>query len=101
MQLSPPQKFIKIPLEVGAKWKYADEVFVSDYEVNGEEEITVPAGTFKAIKITMNGLEYSGPMSFQYYSILWVSKGVGIVKEDSKAGMRYPFVAKLVSKELK
>lgn len=84
--LKSPALMLKYPLEKGAKWETA---LVSDkaevkyaFENLGEEEIKVPAGTFKAWKIRMTGT--LDTTSFEGTS--WYAKGVGLVKQVLVAG---------------
>lgn len=53
-------------------------MFTRKFRVFGEEEVRVPAGTFKAIRIVMTG--QSGPTEIK--RTIWFAKGKGFVKEE-------------------
>jgi len=55
-----------------------------DIVVNGAEDVTVPAGTYHTIKLTM---AYSSPSSTSANTITeWIAKGVGVVKSSQTVG---------------
>src|SRR3989339_902018 len=62
---------IPLPLKVGDFWAGSYAI----YEVICTEEVTVPAGTFSAIKIGMTFLDTNEPNAFD-----WYAPGVGLVK---------------------
>jgi len=67
-QLTKPSRVLKLPLAVGAKWEELNE----KYEVTAEEEVEVPAGKFKAVKVEKTTSEGTWRT--------WYAPGVGIVK---------------------
>lgn len=82
-------------LERGATWKWTwagTGISASyDYRVIGNEEVTVPVGTFDAVRVdyTANMLsETRGELPLVHGS-LWIVKDVGLVKqtEDDPAGL--------------
>ena len=82
----PPQTILKFPLEKGKTWKWegtVNKVFKGtvNYTVDGMEEVDIPAGKFKALKITA-AAEFSGPDGKIQKSgaTQWFVKGIGPVK---------------------
>jgi hypothetical protein len=71
---------------------------VSDYKAEGYESVTIPAGTFEALKIiqsstiTMNGMKL-----MTSNSTLWYVEGVGNVKAEEQAGGSEASVVQLIS----
>lgn len=74
---SEAQLVVPLPLEVGQTWQDWQRDPVSSYEAVVREEITVPAGTFNAIKVISKGL-----VDWEYYA--WYADGVGLVKSYNK-----------------
>ena len=76
----PPQTIVKAPLQTGAKWTFDDRVEGADmhqeFTVLGEEEVTVPAGTFRAFRIRC---EQPWPISMTVER--WFVPGTGFVKD--------------------
>jgi hypothetical protein len=66
---------IPLPLEVGSAWQ-RDQYF--SCEAITAEDITVPAGTFKTIKVVL----ITGFTDEEYYE--WWADGVGVVKTFTK-----------------
>lgn len=62
---------LPLPLETGKVWTTSDGTF----KAIGEEEITVPGGTFEAIKVTFTFHGNSEPYIYE-----WYADGVGLVK---------------------
>jgi hypothetical protein len=58
-------------------------VDVTDRIVEAYEDITVPAGTFKAYKITSNFENKAGFIKTQSSQIQWIVKGIGHVKSEA------------------
>jgi hypothetical protein len=88
--LDPPMCFLRLPPKKGDKWRvaYKFETAKVNMELTlGEEEIKVPAGTYKTIVASTN--EYQvGDQKVQY--TMWYAKGIGIVKAVQKnAGKRF------------
>ncbi|MHC4660102.1 MAG: M23 family metallopeptidase [Planctomycetota bacterium] len=92
-----PVRVIRFPFKIGDRWDSGDipEIWgVAEklryskkflYAVTGEEEITVPAGTFKCLRVRMNP-EYGegAPDESENWEKVvakkWYAKGVGVVK---------------------
>jgi hypothetical protein len=67
---------LPLPLEVGRSGPAADGG--GSWKVEAEEEVTVPAGTFRARRCVLRA---PGVVS-----ILWIAPGVGVVKETQGTG---------------
>ncbi len=91
--LKPPMLVLKLPPKIGDVWKVASqgevEVFRGNFKVDEEQEITVPAGKFKAFRVIGQDVEGTAlkpaPVITTYYA-----QGVGMVKQlidigDAKA----------------
>jgi hypothetical protein len=80
VKFNPPQTMIAAPLKKGAGWDFngnAGEMKVHQhYDVTGEEEIEVPAGTFHAFHI--HG-EQTSPSRMTIDR--WFASGIGIIKD--------------------
>jgi hypothetical protein len=80
MQLVPPQTIVAAPLKTGLSWDFDGKAGNADahqhYVVVAEEELTVPAGRFRAFHI--HG-EQSTPESLTIER--WFVPGTGIVKD--------------------
>jgi len=69
-----PNLIIPLPLEVGRRW-YRGTDMPMTYEAVSREDISVSAGTFKAIKIS---LKYADGSDAKIYE--WYADGVGLIK---------------------
>jgi hypothetical protein len=75
-----------------------NSTIVSDFKALGYESVSVPAGTFQALKIeqsssvTMNGMDLLASSSF-----LWYVEGVGNVKAEQQVGGSEKSVVQLIS----
>ncbi len=58
-------------------------VTMTDRKVVRQESITVPAGTFECYVITFTNTIKVG-LSKTYYTIQWIARGIGMVKEETK-----------------
>jgi hypothetical protein len=67
------EEALPVPLEVGRSGP-ASEAGAGVWKVEAEEELTVPAGTFRAFRCALRT-----PTSV---AILWIAPGVGVVKEQ-------------------
>jgi hypothetical protein len=73
----------------------------SDFKALGYESVTVPAGTFQALKIeqsssvTMNEVEL-----MTSNSLLWYVEGVGNVKAEQQAGGSETYIVQLISYDI-
>jgi hypothetical protein len=68
-----PTLLLKTPPKVGTKW----HVGKAQYEVMKEEEVEVPAGKFKAVRVELRDGEVS---------TIWFAPNVGVVKMASTQG---------------
>jgi len=57
-------------------------VSITNRKVEAEEEITVPAGTFKCHKITQD-VEVKSVMKFKSKETTWLAEDIGVVKTES------------------
>lgn len=73
-RLAEPVMLLKLPATVGT----AGEAGGTEYEVTATEEVTVAAGTYRAVKV----VEKSG----KYPAVRWYAPGVGLVKMAVKGG---------------
>jgi hypothetical protein len=79
--ISKPIYLLKYPVKATEKWK--DDVEIAgqkmsvEVEVGKEEEITVPAGKYKAVSSKVDGTMGG----IQIVSTYWFAEGVGIVKQ--------------------
>lgn len=96
-KLNPPEPIIVAPLKVGAAWDSNGEVagikMRQHFTVVGEENVTVPAGRFRAFHLQC---EDSSLMSIKLDR--WFVPGTGFVKET--AVIRGPGVLQRVTLEL-
>lgn len=80
--------FREWPLEVGKTWQYKGEFMGGETslaqtaQVVAYEDVTVPAGTFKAFKIEYSGSAYRGGRSWKRVDTYWYAPSV---KADVKA----------------
>ncbi len=74
-----PRCEIKTPAVPGAEWVYenADRTYKVVSTVVGPERVTVPAGTFNAIRVRNRCVEKSGRVIVLSY---WTAPGIGTVK---------------------
>ncbi|MBI2900421.1 MAG: hypothetical protein HYY17_09555 [Planctomycetes bacterium] len=77
-----PVPRMKFGTKKGETWTWKFEQQEGTYENQGEEEIEVPAGKFKAWKIHV--VAQAGEM--KYVTTRWFAAGVGLVREEMKRG---------------
>jgi hypothetical protein len=96
-KLNPPEPIIASPLKVGASWELESEVMGikmhQHFSVVGEENVTVPAGDFRAFHLQC---EDSSLMSIKLDR--WFAPGTGVVKETTV--VRGPGMLQRVTLEL-
>jgi hypothetical protein len=82
--LDPPATFLQLPAKAGDTWEIKGVKSIPTYtsKVVGEEEITVPAGKFKALRIDATIPLGDKPLTISY----WHAPGVGPVKMRSVSG---------------
>lgn len=81
MPVDPPVQALKLPVKKGetwdAKFKIQDQEQKATMKTEGEEDVTVPAGKYKAVLVSAD-MELMG----QKITIKsWFAPGVGIVKQ--------------------
>jgi hypothetical protein len=82
----PAVRFIKLPLKKGDTWKVSSKIGGQELNVEytgGDQEVTVPAGTYKAVFTKTNEFEAGGQ---KMQATIWYAKGVGMVKTFMKIG---------------
>ncbi|MDX2047334.1 MAG: hypothetical protein SFU87_11140 [Chitinophagaceae bacterium] len=78
-----PDASIGIKMEMqGMPFPFNSDVKITNRKVVGEEEITVPAGTFKCWKITYD-IQYKMLISFRGTAVEWIAPGKGFIKSES------------------
>ncbi|PWH17206.1 MAG: hypothetical protein DDG60_02890 [Anaerolineae bacterium] len=94
-------------IQVGDEWSQTISVVASSegaetlsatmeatYKALGYETVTVPAGTFYALKVEQNGsMTIHGSPPFDTHGFLWYAQGVGTVK----SGLEGTYISELVS----
>ncbi|HKS16180.1 MAG TPA: hypothetical protein VJU16_02655 [Planctomycetota bacterium] len=93
---------LKLPPAAGDTWEWKGDIgkekATATFKNEGEEEVTVPAGKFKAWKVTAT-VEIAG---VKHVGSNWFAPGVGIVKQHSKfesGGKKHDSVIELKSFE--
>jgi len=88
----PPKQILQNPLVAGTKWEWQGKdhtqmEFVEKYQVVGFENVTVPAGKFRAMKVVCE-VAGGARMTRTY----WYADGVGLVKSMTDGGqIKYGF----------
>jgi len=81
-----PVPILKLPPKAGEGWtldsKALNEVLKGTFKVS-EEEVKVPAGTFKAFKVATDDLDANG---LKIDSSTWYASGTGMVMQVIKVG---------------
>lgn len=82
-----PKKYLPNPLVPESKWEwsgidYTRTPMSEESRVVGSEEVIVPAGKFRAMKVVSHVTGSSSPVTKTY----WYAEGVGLVKTTSEAG---------------
>jgi len=83
----PARQYLQNPLIAGAKWEWngKDSTLTDVHENNqviGFEKITVPAGTFRAMKVESKVAGGKARMTRTY----WYADGVGLIKSTTEGG---------------
>jgi hypothetical protein len=71
-----PVMLFKLPAKAGTKWERGPEGSQTTYTVVGEEDVEVPAGKYKAVRVE----EAVGGGT---RTVLWFAPGVGLVKQTN------------------
>lgn len=91
IKYDPPKQYLPNPLRAGFKWQWQGKDFTQmdfaeDSRVAGFENVTVPAGKFRAMKVVSQISGAAKPMTRTY----WYADGVGLLKTTTEAGeMKY------------
>lgn len=80
---------LPLPLEVG-RAALASDGERPGWAVEAQEEVTVPAGTFTALRCALRTRENE--------SVLWIALGVGVVRETQGTPGRYPEIERVLTK---
>ena len=75
-------------VQVGANWSQTLQVaggninatIETSYNAVGYETVTVPAGSFNALKVEQNGLVNMGGQTINLHAFFWYAQDVGVVK---------------------
>lgn len=86
-QFDPTRPYLKNPLGAGDTWSYKGKgmmgVGVDEASaVSGPETVVVPAGTFKAVKVSTKVTQGGQPVTKTY----WYANWVGLVKSETESG---------------
>jgi hypothetical protein len=91
-KLEPPQPLIKLPIKPGETWEYTTKRAELEIGVKcktvGLENVEVPAGKYKTLRIeevlssTSNGRQFTSTQSF------WYAPGIGRVKSEEQTGVK-------------
>ena len=83
--LDPPQKVLSAILKPGEKWswKASGAPVTVRTSVGAEESVTVPAGAFRAIKVSAETL-IKDQVLIKVQQDRWFAVGVGFVKQDTR-----------------
>jgi hypothetical protein len=78
---------LRFPLKVGETWEWEDNSpqkikGINRFKVAAYEEVTVPAGVYRAFRIDIQQVDPSGG---QVMTSLWLAKDVGMVKQSTSA----------------
>jgi hypothetical protein len=93
MKYEPAKPFLKNPLVAGSQWGWTGQDVTQtdleeDNQVTGPEDVTVPAGKFRAMKVVTKVAGTSTPM----IKTTWYADGVGLVKSTTEGGqIKYGF----------
>lgn len=90
--MTAPQLELPADLKVGSKWKQTGSMTVSGMEVKqnaslevvAEEEVKVASGTYKALKIVLNGTMSAGETTGKMTATMWYALDIGAVKIETR-----------------
>ena len=92
MKSDRPEWLLKLPYKVGETWESGGEQELRDpfpnqkwtHTSDGEEDVKVPAGTFRALRVTSKGHGIPGSILPPLEpSTVWYAPRVGVVKITS------------------
>ena len=86
-EYQPTKQFLKNPLKSGDAWQWKGKGMMNldideSNEVSGPETVTVPAGTFQAMKVMTKVVQGGAPVTKNY----WYAGGIGMVKSMTDTG---------------
>lgn len=86
-EYQPTKQFLKNPLTSGDSWKWKGKGMMDleideSNEVSGPEAVSVPAGSFEAMKVMTKVVQGGAPVTKTY----WYAPGVGLVKSMTDTG---------------
>ncbi|MEI8190476.1 MAG: hypothetical protein WCI75_12240 [candidate division NC10 bacterium] len=86
--MDPPEQTLLFPLTIGGKWGTTSRSatygahFARSYRVEAWEEVRIPVGTFKALRVRSDGRRMD--TGYQFTEIYWYSPEVrGLLKANS------------------
>jgi hypothetical protein len=79
-ELDPPAPDLRLPAKAGDRWAWEAAGGTTRYTVVGEEEVEVPAGKFKAVRVKKERTDGKSR------SEVWWAPGVGLVKQVFDVG---------------
>lgn len=88
---------IDIIAEGGEDGETLSASIITNYNVVGMETVTVPAGTFEALKIEQSGSMNMMGQEFLTQGTLWYAEGVGNVKAETGMANGERFLSQLIS----
>jgi len=80
--LDPPLPLLKLPAKPGETWDWTNPTDRGKhtFKIRGEEEVTVPAGKYKAVVVEQVQMRAGKPVRTVY----WFAPDVGLVKAATK-----------------
>jgi len=82
--LSPPVCFLKYPLKKNETWETASTIANEQLKIKGKvidtEEVTVPAGTYKAFRVEIE----TSAAGISSTTTFWLAPDVGVVKQSTE-----------------
>jgi len=87
-KLDPPHRILRLPARPGDKWEIRVPgetlrlTHTNEYEMGSEEEVTTPAGKFRAVRVHRKSIRGDGRVSMDLD--LWIAPNVGVVKVAGK-----------------
>ncbi|HEX8078048.1 MAG TPA: hypothetical protein VF511_09555 [Chthoniobacterales bacterium] len=97
----PPKQYLPNPLVAGQTWTWSgkDPTYVDHREtsrVTGVEEVTVPAGKFRAMKVVTETTSGNATKT----TTKWYAEGIGLVKSATEGG-QYKYGSELTDYSFK
>ncbi|MCP3021888.1 S1 family peptidase [Cupriavidus basilensis] len=101
---SPPRGWVPVDVKPGARWKYSYKQAGTDLrteltgELTGESTITVPAGSFRVLRLSYKGyvarpfygVSFGAPSSVPYTAVAWYAPELKrVVRFDASYASKY------------